>query len=324
MLDESDKLIFINYRRTDASESAHWLYDKLENTFINLRLFIDDKDISPGRRWEECIEEHLKKASVLIVIIGSRWVQNLRSNDLDDWVCKEIEYAINNKITIIPVLVSNTELPSKKNLPLSISSLLNYQVFKLRTEYWNDDLQYLFKELEKKGFTRKDINDEEIVYPYPHVINTKILTNRELDEELKNLPQWKRKERKSNGLRVIELIRKYEFETFEAAIEFMFIAARHVSRIGHHPTWQNTWRTIIVSLTTWDIGHKPSKYDIELAKYLDKLYVDYEPQNTKFMFKMNRPLLEQIDRLVEIGNFLNRDEAVQVAVEKSLEDFNPS
>ena len=46
--------------------------------------------------------------------------------------------------------------------------------------------------------------------------------------------------------------------------------------VDHHPDWENIWRTITVWLTTWDLGHLPSIYDIELAEYLDQLYLEYE------------------------------------------------
>ena len=71
-------------------------------------------------------------------------------------------------------------------------------------------------------------------------------------------------------------MRTYEFATFEDAIHFMATATRHISIIDHHPDWENIWRTITVWLTTWDLGHHPSIYDIELAEYLDQLYLNYE------------------------------------------------
>jgi hypothetical protein len=33
---------------------------------------------------------------------------------------------------------------------------------------------------------------------------------------------------------------------------------------------------VVVYLTTWDIGHKPSMLDVDLATYLDELYQNYE------------------------------------------------
>ncbi len=55
-------------------------------------------------------------------------------------------------------------------------------------------------------------------------------------------------------------------------------AAKHISIVQHpqhHPRWENTWRTVRVWLTTWDIGHKLSQYDLDLAQYLDNLFGKY-------------------------------------------------
>ena len=43
----------------------------------------------------------------------------------------------------------------------------------------------------------------------------------------------------------------------------------------HHPRWENLWRSLRVWLTTWDIGHRISDRDIQLAKYFDKAYADF-------------------------------------------------
>lgn len=71
------------------------------------------------------------------------------------------------------------------------------------------------------------------------------------------------------------LMRSFEFASFEDAMHFMFSATRHIGRVDHHPDWENIWRTITIWLTTWDIGHKPSHYDVELAQYLDELFENY-------------------------------------------------
>lgn len=79
----------------------------------------------------------------------------------------------------------------------------------------------------------------------------------------------------AKGEKRTELLRTYEFASFEDAIHFMFAATRHISKIDHHPDWENVWRTITIWLTTWDIGNKPSHYDLELAQYLDELFEPY-------------------------------------------------
>ena len=99
---------------------------------------------------------------------------------------------------------------------------------------------------------------------------------------MRSLSGWELDDKRvgPNRKKKLELMRTYEFASFEDAIHFISTAARHISKVDHHPDWENIWRTITVWLTTWDIGHKPSTYDVELAHYLNKLYKDYEPKET--------------------------------------------
>jgi pterin-4a-carbinolamine dehydratase len=81
-------------------------------------------------------------------------------------------------------------------------------------------------------------------------------------------------------LKRIELKRAYEFRSFEEAIRFMAETAQHVSSIQHHPRWENVWRTVTVWLSTWDIGHRPSVLDIELARYLEDEFGRFKAAGT--------------------------------------------
>jgi pterin-4a-carbinolamine dehydratase len=58
-------------------------------------------------------------------------------------------------------------------------------------------------------------------------------------------------------------------------MNFMHVASKHISEVQHHPRWENVWRTVVVWLSTWDIGHKPSRLDIELAQFLENLRRGY-------------------------------------------------
>ena len=49
----------------------------------------------------------------------------------------------------------------------------------------------------------------------------------------------------------------------------------------HHPRWENIWKTVKVYLTTWDIGHRISDRDIQLARYLDQAYSDFAAEGRK-------------------------------------------
>ncbi|MEM1290340.1 MAG: 4a-hydroxytetrahydrobiopterin dehydratase [Cyanobacteria bacterium P01_H01_bin.162] len=319
------KSIFISYRRSDRPNLAFWLHDVLHSTFVDTEVFIDEKGLQAGDKWVEHLERNLRSASVLIVVIGPDWLRaqdeyfRRRLDEPSDWVRKEVEFGITNNLVTIPLLVSDAKLPDVKALPESLVPLLSNQSLKLRTEYWREDVNALINTIEKKGF-QQAINSEisNVDYPTPGCQPATPLSEQELDEELLELSQWRRVNRKLKGGISTELMRKYEFETFEAAMHFMLVASRRISRVNHHPTWQNLWRTVTVWLTTWDNGAKPSYYDIEMAKYLDGLYFDYAPRDSKTTLNIDPGLLAQLDLMVEQGMFPNRSTALQAAISDSL------
>lgn len=134
------KSVFISYRRRDSSQTARWLSETIAQNFVKASVFIDTSVIEAGDIWPQRIEQALRKASVLIMVIGPKWLTELdedgnrRIDDHNDWVHKEIYNAVRNKLTIIPLRVLNAELPSRKGLPPPLRPLLNHQGFELRDE----------------------------------------------------------------------------------------------------------------------------------------------------------------------------------------------
>jgi pterin-4a-carbinolamine dehydratase len=109
-------------------------------------------------------------------------------------------------------------------------------------------------------------------------VNPKELTDEELDKALKLAPAWSLVNSPVPGAepkKRVELMRTYEFHSFEDAMHFMGEATAYISRMNHHPRWQNVWRSLTIWLSTWDIGHRPSRLDVELAGYLDSLFRNY-------------------------------------------------
>lgn len=275
------KSVFISYRRRDSSTPARWLSETIERTFGNTSVFIDTGVIQTGDEWPVRIEQALAAADVLIVVIGPEWLRihdefgRRRLDDPDDWVRKEILYAIEKKLMIVPLLISNAELPEQEGLPTSLVPLLRHQAYRLRDEHWQDDVIRLLDRLAQVGLER---TGPVVEYPPPGK-RPRELSEQEMTEVLNGLPEWKLAARiGSRGEKRTELTRTFIFASFEDAMHFMFVATRHISKVDHHPDWENIWRTITVWLTTWDIGNKPSAFDVELAQYLDELFQKYDPR----------------------------------------------
>jgi pterin-4a-carbinolamine dehydratase len=114
----------------------------------------------------------------------------------------------------------------------------------------------------------------------PHV-RPNDLSQLELDEILKRLAAWNlahRPNKRAKTGQAAELHRQFTFESFEDAMHFMLVASRRIMLMDHHPEWLNSYKSVSVWLTTWEVGFKPSSLDVELAAYLDELYTTYKPK----------------------------------------------
>ena len=205
-----------------------------------------------------------------------------RLDKADDWVCNEIHHALQEGLSIIPLLLSNTSMPSPGALPERIAKLSRITAFELRGIRWETDLSTLFLRLVELGLNR--LTNESVRYPKPKV-TLKELTDSELEAALKGLSsEWTVSVTHIPGFepnKRTELCHSFEFASFEDAIAFMGAAARRISEMDHHPRWENIWRTVLVRLSTWDIGHKPSVLDLELAGYLEQLRNTYPPAKSR-------------------------------------------
>jgi pterin-4a-carbinolamine dehydratase len=267
--------VFISYRRQDSAAAARWMYSSLQRTFGTDSVFMDTESIRMSDEWSDRIEEALKRATLLIAVIGPQWLRiadefgRRRIDREDDWVRNEIARGLDSRVRLMPVLLSRTPLPEREALPPPLQRLVQRQAFELRDDRWEQDLNALIAGLESLGFKRR--SEKPIRYPKPKVTIAE-LSRDELDEALRGLSKWQRVVSEIPGkepLKRTELKRTYEFRSFVEAIAFMADAAPHIDRVEHHPRWENLWRTVTVWLTTWDIGHLPSRLDVDLAKYLD-------------------------------------------------------
>lgn len=67
------------------------------------------------------------------------------------------------------------------------------------------------------------------------------------------------------------LHRSFKFQDFSAAFAFMTQVALLAEKMGHHPTWTNTYDKVEISLSTHDAGDTVTDKDRRLAAAIDKL-----------------------------------------------------
>lgn len=157
--------IFISYRRADLSQDqVNVIHEGLEKEFGDGSVFLDTSDIHSGAKWKQVLNQAGTGAKICLVMIGKSWLEKdmdgqFRIQHPDDWVRKEIEYAIERKLDIIPILVNGADLPSPKDVPASLHPMFDSQTMTLDLSRWSiykekffKDLRILLKRKEQAGF----------------------------------------------------------------------------------------------------------------------------------------------------------------------------
>ena len=89
----------------------------------------------------------------------------------------------------------------------------------------------------------------------------KSLNRTELATRLLDLPDWAERDGK--------LHRELKFASFPEAFAFMTRVALAAERMNHHPDWFNSYTTVVIDLTSHDVGGI-SERDLKLAKLIDE------------------------------------------------------
>jgi hypothetical protein len=109
---------------------------------------MDVQDIAPGQDFTQAIENTISACQAVIVVIGPRWVADLKQRGgQDDFVLHEVSIALRRNVTVIPVLVGNAAMPSAAELPPGIASLSRRQALEIRDARFEDDTRILVQSL---------------------------------------------------------------------------------------------------------------------------------------------------------------------------------
>ncbi len=147
--------VFISYRRDDSAATCGRIYDRLVSHFGREAIFIDVDNIPLGVNFEQYIAGAMQQCSVLLAVIGSRWLDvtdasgQPRIQDPNDVVRLEIEAALHRHIPVIPVLVQGAQIPPSDRLPESLQSLRMQNGLPVRDDRdFDNDIRHLVSSLE--------------------------------------------------------------------------------------------------------------------------------------------------------------------------------
>jgi hypothetical protein len=146
--------IFINYRAVDNPLGAAAIHDALARRFGADRVFRDSVSLAAGVRYPTAIRDALVNADLVVSVIGPRWLQllddrtGMRLIDREyDWVRRELAWAFELRIAVLPVLLKDTPeqavLPRPSELPPDIEQLALIQAFPVSQQRFGEDLDRL-------------------------------------------------------------------------------------------------------------------------------------------------------------------------------------
>jgi len=121
--------VFINYRGEDSQTAAALIDRELTARFGSDQVFLDCRSIPTGSDFAEQLLERVRACSVLLVVIGPRWLTladdagHRRIDDPQDWLRREIVEALALGLRVIPVLTDGVTLPTQAQLPQDIAGL---------------------------------------------------------------------------------------------------------------------------------------------------------------------------------------------------------
>lgn len=293
--------VFISYRRdTDAARAA-LVHHSIEGGFsgetseVDVTIFRDVRQ-RLGVDWCAGIQEELARSDLIVAVIGPDWLAardqhfKRRIDQPEDWVRREVEFALDQNKTIIPLLFDDAPMPPAEALPESLAPLAGRQGLPVRTAQFDLDVQPLLREIMEHGarlgdarYSRAKSDYAETRWPYPSpplLVKPAQMSDEDIATARREIiPKWLVTESalpQDDHQKRVELSRELRFKSFANALRFMSEVGTFCDQLNHHPRWENIFKTVSINLSTWDIGHRVSHIDLILAAHIDKVFAQYE------------------------------------------------
>lgn len=147
--------IFISYRREDSAGHAGRIYDKLAQQFGEAQVFLDFDAIPGATNFREEIRDALRRANVVLVVIGPRWATaadeqgNRRLDDDRDLVRREIRTALDSDVAVFAVLVGGARMPHQDDLPDDLAGLTDRDAIEISDRRFREDCDRLISDISR-------------------------------------------------------------------------------------------------------------------------------------------------------------------------------
>jgi len=150
--------IFVSYRRDGGEALACLISERLRQS--GFETFYDVESLRSGKFNDE-IFRVIDACTDVIVVLPQNGLDRCRNEE--DWVRKEIAYAIKTNKNIIPIMMRNFEFPS--DLPSDINDLRNFNGISANMEYFDAAFAKLVSMIKASSFSSeeriKQLTDDE-------------------------------------------------------------------------------------------------------------------------------------------------------------------
>ena len=117
--------IFISYRRNGGYELARFLYDCLTSDGYSVTF---DFDSSRSGRFDEALLRRIDECTDFIVVLNKGCFDRILDPKYpreNDWLRRELGYAIEKKKNVIPILLEGYEFPGRLPPDIDAVRLMN-------------------------------------------------------------------------------------------------------------------------------------------------------------------------------------------------------
>lgn len=140
--------VFMSYRRDDAGWAG-----RIQNAIDrkrDIKVFRDVNDIPVGDDFPDRLQEELEKCDLVLVLIGSSWVQRAQNDDLaknDDWIRKELLYSLGLQKPLLTLFVENNTCPT---LPDELAQVSRTNAARILDRSFDPDIETLLETIQKQ------------------------------------------------------------------------------------------------------------------------------------------------------------------------------
>lgn len=146
--------VFLSYRIKDSVHATAAISGLLVRHYGPDNVFRDRDSLPLGAVYPRRIRRELERSDVVLAVIGPSWLTIKNKNgvrcldDERDWVRTELRMAFEREMPVVPILLDDTPLPDRSQLPADIALVSLSMYWQVRHRTFESDVRGLIENLE--------------------------------------------------------------------------------------------------------------------------------------------------------------------------------